>query len=70
MKIFLIGFMGTGKTHWGRQLSQKLNIPFFDLDEKITELAKKSINEIFNDEGEEYFRLFERDTVHSIILII
>jgi len=66
MKIFLIGFMGTGKTHWGRQLSQKLNIPFFDLDEKITELAKKSINEIFSDEGEEYFRLFERDTVHMI----
>ncbi|RYZ46925.1 MAG: shikimate kinase, partial [Chitinophagaceae bacterium] len=37
MKIFLIGFMGCGKTHWGRELSQKLQIPFFDLDSLIEE---------------------------------
>jgi shikimate kinase len=37
MKIFLIGFMGSGKTHWGRQLSAKLQLPFFDLDTVIVE---------------------------------
>ena len=66
MKIFLIGFMGSGKTHWGRLLSQKLSIPFFDLDEQVEEHAGKSISEIFNTEGEEHFRMQEKDVLHSI----
>src|SRR5690242_1837460 len=66
MKIFLIGFMGCGKTHWGRQLGQKLNMPFFDLDEKIVEHEEKSIAAIFEKEGEEYFRLVEKDLLHLI----
>ncbi len=66
MKIFLIGFMGAGKSHWGRELSQKLDIPFFDLDEQITSHEGKPINEIFAREGEEYFRLLEKDTLHII----
>ena len=56
MKIYLIGFMGCGKTYWGKQLSQKLNIPFFDLDEEIVNEESKSITEIFAKHGEEYFR--------------
>ena len=66
MKIFLIGFMGSGKTHWGRLLSQKLNIPFFDLDEQIASHEGEAINEIFSQKGEEYFRLLEKDTLHII----
>lgn len=66
MKIFLIGFMGTGKTYWGRLLSQKLQIPFFDLDEQIVASEEKNINEIFASDGEEYFRLLEKDTLHII----
>ena len=66
MKIFLIGFMGSGKTHWGRQLSHKLGIPFFDLDEQVSENAGKSINEIFTLSGEEEFRLMEKDALHII----
>jgi shikimate kinase len=66
MRIFLIGFMGSGKTHWGRLLSQKLGIPFFDLDEQVTEHAGKSIPEIFDSEGEEQFRLKEKDVLHII----
>jgi shikimate kinase len=66
MKIFLIGFMGAGKTHWGRQLSAKLGLPFFDLDEQITTHAGKSIAEIFEEEGEELFRLQEKDVLHII----
>ena len=66
MKIFLIGFMGSGKTYWGRLLSEKLNMPFFDLDEEIINAENKSITEIFAREGEEYFRLKEKDVLHSI----
>lgn len=66
MKIFLVGFMGSGKTHWGRQLSQKLDIPFFDLDEQIISHEGKEINQIFEQKGEEYFRLLEKDTLHII----
>jgi shikimate kinase len=66
MKIFLIGFMGSGKTHWGRQLSQKLSIPFFDLDEQIVSNEGKPIAEIFATEGEEYFRLLEKDVLYII----
>jgi shikimate kinase len=66
MKIFFIGFMGTGKTHSGRQLSEKLGIPFFDLDEEIVAHDGKSINEIFASQGEEYFRLLEKDVLHII----
>jgi len=66
MKIFLIGFMGSGKTHWGRLLSEKLKLPFFDLDEQIVFAEKKSINEIFDEKGEEYFRIKEKELLHAI----
>ena len=66
MKIFLIGFMGAGKTHWGRQLSEKLGIRFFDLDEQVVEQAGKSITEIFATEGEEHFRLMEKEVLYIL----
>jgi shikimate kinase len=66
MKIYLIGFMGSGKTYRGRQLSEKLGIPFFDLDEQIVNHEGKTINEIFENSGEEYFRLVEKDLLHII----
>ena len=66
MKIYLIGFMGSGKTHWGKQLSQKLNIPFFDLDEEIVAEEGKSITEIFAAHGEEYFRQKEKDVLYTV----
>lgn len=66
MKIFLIGFMGCGKTHWGRQLGQKLQIPFFDLDEKIVEQEGRSVSQIFEEEGEEYFRMLEKEILYML----
>jgi shikimate kinase len=65
MKIYLIGFMGSGKTYWAQQLSQKLNIPFFDMDEQIVNSESKSINDIFETFGEEYFRLKEKGILHT-----
>jgi len=66
MKIFLIGFMGSGKTHWGRKLSAKLGLPFFDLDSVIVEQEQKSVADIFTDKGEEYFRYLEKETLERI----
>jgi len=66
MKIFLIGFMGCGKTHWGKLLGEKLGVPFFDLDEKISEQEGRPIHEIFKTEGEEYFRMLEKDVLHLL----
>ena len=58
--------MGCGKTHWGKEISQKLSIPFFDLDQKIEESEEKKIPDIFEEEGEEYFRLIEKDVLHLL----
>jgi shikimate kinase len=67
MKIFLIGFMGSGKTHWGKLLAEKLEIPFFDLDSVITQQENKSIAEIFAEKGEEYFRYLEKEVMENLV---
>jgi shikimate kinase len=67
MKIFLIGFMGSGKTHWGRLLSAKLGLAFFDLDTVIVEQEKRSVADIFSAKGEEYFRYQEKETLERIV---
>ncbi len=66
MKVFLIGFMGSGKSHWGRLLSEKLGIRFFDLDEQVVEQAGKPVTEIFASAGEEAFRQLEKEVLHII----
>ena len=67
MRIFLIGFMGSGKTHWGKQLAQRLKLPFYDLDEEIQAGEKKTIPQIFSEKGEEYFRMLEKELLEDII---
>lgn len=66
MRIYLIGFMGSGKTYWGKKLSQKLKLPFFDLDRVIEEKEGKSIAAIFAEMGEEYFRMLEKEVLHLV----
>lgn len=66
MRIYLIGFMGCGKTHWGKELSRKLQLPFFDLDQVIEEKEGKDITAIFAETGEEYFRLLEKDVLYLL----
>jgi shikimate kinase len=66
MRIYLVGFMGSGKTHWGKLLSQKMRLPFFDLDKQIEEKEEKTISDIFATEGEEHFRLLEKEVLHII----
>lgn len=65
MKIYLVGFMGSGKTTIGRELALRIDAPFFDLDELIESAEKMSIREIFAQKGEPYFRKRERDLLRS-----
>ena len=57
--IFLIGMMGSGKSTTGKLLSKKLSLPLIDMDDDIQQLMDMSISKIFNDYGEERFRLIE-----------
>jgi shikimate kinase len=67
MRIFLIGFMGSGKTHWGTRLAVKLKIPFYDLDAVIVNNEGMGIPEIFANKGEEYFRYMEKQTLEDLV---
>jgi len=58
-KIFLIGFMGSGKSTAGRKLASQLNWSFIDLDEKIQKMEGMKIPDIFSAKGEPYFRKLE-----------
>lgn len=64
--IFMIGFMGVGKTSTSRILSKKLRVKEIDTDAMIVEQEGKSIADIFDDEGEEYFRTTETNIIDKI----
>ena len=57
--IFLIGYMGAGKTVIGNSLSKKINYKFYDLDNYIETKEGKKVSEIFNQANEVYFRKIE-----------
>jgi shikimate kinase len=57
--IYIIGFMGSGKTTAGKKLASLLGWSFIDLDKKVEENEGKSIAEIFSENGEKYFRIAE-----------
>lgn len=65
-KIFLIGYMGSGKTTVGKQLAKKLNLQFIDMDLFIENRYRKRISDIFEEKGEAAFRELERKTLLEI----
>lgn len=65
--IFLIGFMASGKTYLGKKVSEALHFPFADMDDEIVAQEKKTINQIFEEEGEEGFRRIERRVLESFV---
>ena len=67
MKIFLIGFMGSGKSTVGKILARKLDMEFVDTDSIIEDLFKTPINDYFNFLGEDKFRETERKTLEEVI---
>ena len=64
--IILVGFMGSGKTTVGRLLAKETGMPLLDMDSMIEERQGKTINEIFAEEGESYFRGLERKLVKEL----
>ena len=55
--IALIGFMGSGKTTVGKALARALEMKFVDIDKEIVKLEKRSVTEIFEQDGEQYLSL-------------
>lgn len=58
--------MGAGKTTVGKTLAQELNLPFYDLDWYIESRMRKTVKEIFDERGEEGFRLIEHNLLHEV----
>ena len=65
-RIIIIGYMGAGKTTVGKALSKQLNMPFYDLDWYIESRMRKTVKEIFDERGEEGFRLIEHNLLHEV----
>jgi len=64
--LYLIGFMGVGKTTIGKQIAALNKVVFIDTDSQIEKETSKSIKEIFETDGEIAFRKLETDTIRSI----
>jgi shikimate kinase len=67
LKIFLIGFMGAGKTYWGKQLAEHWNLPYYDLDEVIVAEEEMAVSDIFATKGEDYFRERESAILRGLV---
>jgi shikimate kinase len=67
MKTVLLGYMGSGKSTVAKLLAKALNLPFTDLDDYIEKKEKKSIKELFKDNGEIYFRLQESKYLKEVL---
>ncbi len=68
MKIFLTGYMGSGKSTLGPKLARALDVPFFDLDKIIEEQEGTTIASFFEQKGEEAFRQLEANLLRSVTL--
>ena len=74
MKVFLVGPMGTGKSTTGRNLSEKLDFDFYDTDKLIEKVEGRKIKDIFEQDGEDYFRqkeseaLSETKTLRNVVI--
>jgi shikimate kinase len=66
--IYLVGFMGCGKTSVGYLLSKKLEVPPYDVDVTVEKLRGQSIKDIFKNEGEEAFRNYESLAIRQLPL--
>lgn len=68
--VYLLGFMGSGKTTIGQKLAERLGWDFYDLDDDIERSAGRSIADIFREQGEEEFRRLEREALDERVRIV
>jgi shikimate kinase len=66
MRIFLVGYMGSGKSTIGERLADTMDMKFVDLDAFITTRTKRTIQAIFDAEGEAGFRGIEKRCLHEV----
>ncbi|MCD6366791.1 MAG: shikimate kinase [Bacteroidales bacterium] len=66
MKVFLVGYMASGKSNLGRKLAHIMKLKFIDLDQFIEKKTNKTIPYIFRTEGEEIFREIELESLKEI----
>lgn len=66
-KLYLVGFMGAGKTTVARALAKRLDWAMEDIDERIERRERRDISTIFRQEGEPYFRAIERDELIALL---
>lgn len=66
-KVYLVGFMGAGKTTVARALGRRLGWQIEDVDERIEARERRSVASIFAQQGEPYFRDLERQVLHDLI---
>jgi shikimate kinase len=67
MRIYIIGFMGSGKTHLGKLWAATYDMPFYDLDEMIEYAEQCSIEQLFEIKGEAYFRIKESEILKTTL---
>ncbi len=68
--VYLLGFMGSGKSTIGRKLAERLGWDFYDLDDDVEQQAGRPIAEIFSSEGEAEFRRMERDALDERVRLV
>jgi shikimate kinase len=66
-KIILLGYMGCGKSTIAKILADKLNLPYLDLDEIIEKRTNSSVNKLFSEKGELYFRKLEHEMFSELM---
>ena len=67
VKYFLVGMPASGKSTLGKLIAKQLNLKFIDLDNEVVLRAEKPITDIFQAEGEDYFRVLERKCLEDQI---
>ncbi|MDP8261251.1 MAG: shikimate kinase [Candidatus Kappaea frigidicola] len=68
MNLYLVGFMGSGKTAVAKEIAESTDLKYIEMDELIEKKEARSINDIFKDSGEDYFRKVEKEALKEISL--
>ena len=68
MNLYLVGFMGSGKTAVAKEIAESTDLKYIEMDELIEKKEARNINDIFKDSGEDYFRKVEKEALKEISL--
>lgn len=66
-RVFMVGYMGVGKSTSGARLAKLMGLPFFDTDAVLREQHGGSITQLFEEHGEPAFRIMEREVLHTLV---